>query len=518
MQVRINEITRRYFMPSCSQDHKRRLDDLTEQLFREYLDVAIAQAGCRQSDILCIRYLHCPICFESDKTDIELFQDWLAQLVQSLQRLFAKPDNSLWLRFPSQIEALKSVARSLAVNNMALSWAWQQMGIISRSDPTVTALKNQWLDYLWRNPQWAEATVSALVQEGTIEHLIRTKVLSVEDLLKLSTLAAKLLHDTHDFSDLAARLSLMHHLRAKPLIEPAVQFLSDNEINRLLALWSVLYPHESLANSFTLPSVELVKRVKVLSLLLLLKGNWFRQLRQADQPTLLNQLHTILTAAILPETVASLSEGQRDPEASSPATTGQESYQNASFINSRCLVEGVEEILPLVSQYGGLLFLLNVLNQARWRTGLEQLFAVIPTSAEEILEVLAIKMLSELKDDPVLAIFCGTLFAGQNKPNKGQTAGINQQALDQNSLQQISNFAQQLIETVVLLFEANPLASPSTLFLQLCQRKVRIESRPGWVNVFFKLGSIDTRVRAVGLDLDPDFVPWLGYVVKFYYE
>ena len=39
----------------------------------------------------------------------------------------------------------------------------------------------------------------------------------------------------------------------------------------------------------------------------------------------------------------------------------------------------------------------------------------------------------------------------------------------------------------------------------------------GSIEVRFPLSAVDTRVRRAGLDLDPDFVPWLGCVVRFSY-
>lgn len=52
-----------------------------------------------------------------------------------------------------------------------------------------------------------------------------------------------------------------------------------------------------------------------------------------------------------------------------------------------------------------------------------------------------------------------------------------------------------------------------------------IVRRAGWlyttrthVDVFFDLSQADVRIRRLGLDLDPGWVPWLGRVVTFYYE
>jgi hypothetical protein len=49
--------------------------------------------------------------------------------------------------------------------------------------------------------------------------------------------------------------------------------------------------------------------------------------------------------------------------------------------------------------------------------------------------------------------------------------------------------------------------------------------RPGWVSwskthveVRMPLNGVDLRIRRAGLDLDPGWVPWLGRVIRFYYE
>jgi hypothetical protein len=51
----------------------------------------------------------------------------------------------------------------------------------------------------------------------------------------------------------------------------------------------------------------------------------------------------------------------------------------------------------------------------------------------------------------------------------------------------------------------------------LWRRRATIVSDPGWVEATFPLETVDTRVRRVGLDLDPGFVWWLGAVVRFRY-
>jgi hypothetical protein len=51
----------------------------------------------------------------------------------------------------------------------------------------------------------------------------------------------------------------------------------------------------------------------------------------------------------------------------------------------------------------------------------------------------------------------------------------------------------------------------------LWRRPATVVAEPGWIEAVFSLDDVDTRVRAVGLDLDPGFVWWLGAVVRFRY-
>jgi len=52
---------------------------------------------------------------------------------------------------------------------------------------------------------------------------------------------------------------------------------------------------------------------------------------------------------------------------------------------------------------------------------------------------------------------------------------------------------------------------------ELIARPAEVRFERGWIEVRFPLSAVDTRVRRAGLDLDPDFVPWLGCVVRFSY-
>jgi hypothetical protein len=53
---------------------------------------------------------------------------------------------------------------------------------------------------------------------------------------------------------------------------------------------------------------------------------------------------------------------------------------------------------------------------------------------------------------------------------------------------------------------------------RICRRPAEILADPGWIEVRYPLSTLSTQVRRAGLDLNPDWLPWLGVVVRLGYE
>jgi hypothetical protein len=52
---------------------------------------------------------------------------------------------------------------------------------------------------------------------------------------------------------------------------------------------------------------------------------------------------------------------------------------------------------------------------------------------------------------------------------------------------------------------------------RVIRRPARIVADPGWFEVRFALDDVSIEVRRAGLDVDPNWVPWLGIVLRFAY-
>ncbi|MEW5770354.1 MAG: hypothetical protein AB1831_08305 [Pseudomonadota bacterium] len=51
----------------------------------------------------------------------------------------------------------------------------------------------------------------------------------------------------------------------------------------------------------------------------------------------------------------------------------------------------------------------------------------------------------------------------------------------------------------------------------VCRRPGHLRVQPGWVEVVMPLDDVDTRIRRLGLDLDPGWLPWFGYALRYRY-
>jgi hypothetical protein len=59
---------------------------------------------------------------------------------------------------------------------------------------------------------------------------------------------------------------------------------------------------------------------------------------------------------------------------------------------------------------------------------------------------------------------------------------------------------------------------PEPRLQAVCQRPGRLRFEPGWIELHLRLDQADTRIRRLGLDVDPGYLPWLGCVVRIHYD
>lgn len=501
-QVNIQHLMRRYHLQEGQGHLRPRLDDLTETLFREYLQDTLDSLAVRSNEIVCIRELYVPIKFTAGKTDFEIFEDWRNDLFHALRNQLVKRSSHQIVQYPSLIEALKSIARSLTLGLNNHHWAWNQIGITKGTDNCNNTIKVQWIDYLITHPELIIPVMKGLMSEDTFAVLIFKGVISAAELSQLTDACFRNLR-----------------LEVNWRIAPDVQFGSlYNKISRSNALKHLNDSHWiwTIITSFKSPSVVNLKReapdnTMIESLIKSLFWSIFEDKKGTAGARLLTRKNVEQHILTLAQWINNLDHMPTSVPLKEPVNKklplATELYSDQQIICPNSSQE------PLISEFGGLLFCLNALGQSETLARLQG-EELDDYSISQLLENLCWMWLPQSKGDAVVDVFSGRIF--ESRESMG-----NDQVLSETATESLANIAQQFKQTLsrtLANLEGADNDDGTQLFEIMCRRRVRIEAQPGWVNVFFELDSADSTIRSAGLDLDPDFVPWLGYTVKFYYE
>ena len=164
------------------------------------------------------------------------------------------------------------------------------------------------------------------------------------------------------------------------------------------------------------------------------------------------------------------------------------------------------------SEYGGLLFLLPLLEQVGVVDDIINAEQFGSRSLRWFLHFLALQLLPIQENDPAALAFCG-LRPDDPMPGKDEPG------LDQTEKRLVADWRLRIVKRLANLMNGNEQQrEPEWILQKVCCRNAKIIADPGWIDVIFSMREVVTEVRRAGLDLDPGFIPWLGVVIKFYYE
>jgi hypothetical protein len=169
--------------------------------------------------------------------------------------------------------------------------------------------------------------------------------------------------------------------------------------------------------------------------------------------------------------------------------------------------------VPLVrrqasTSFGGLLFLLGVVDDL----GLPAEMSTHPDLARRltrwVLHQLALTLVPAEADDPAVLAFVGL-------PPETEPPWLHEEPATVTEAVVIAAYAARVREAVR---ERLNRRDPDEALQFVCHRHAVIVADPGWIEVHFALTDVSVEIRRAALDLDPDYLPWLGVVVKFVYE
>lgn len=555
--VAIRRMHTRYRLPDGSADLRPRLDAIRTGLMEGALEAALAQARTGADEEVCVRSLRVAVRLRGARGDAALAADWAAAISQALTETLAKGGDQA-VRYGSRMHAWLDCALGVAHSDLRRAWAWRRLGLWQGTDQcspgaAATALTQG----LAMDPSAVVPVLVGLAVEGALVGLADRLDGADWVLLAISALDAHaaprgLLSPPAPAGDAApgqagtgdpdtgppgpADLGAADPLAGSPLL--ALRGLARPDRARALAVLILLAADPALGR-LGLAAAQ----VRVEALVRGLSG------RAAPEPTHAPESgpkgfwdpKPVAPAArtaepagerARPDRPASDSgdQGQpapaptpperpatdRDPwPPGSPRAAGSDADPAAAppAAPDPAQTEAEPES-PLAQRrrartdWGGLLLLLNVLGPA----GVLDMPSPLPPARtlRWSLHRLAQALAPVAPDDPAALAFAG-LAPGSRPPSLDAPAP---------SAPELAAIAA-LRERVALCLHAALGAGaedPESVLARVCRRPAEILADPGWIEVRFPLARVATEVRRAGLDLNPDWLPWLGAVVRFSYE
>jgi hypothetical protein len=161
----------------------------------------------------------------------------------------------------------------------------------------------------------------------------------------------------------------------------------------------------------------------------------------------------------------------------------------------------------LPTEHAGLLFLLNLLVEAGLPQQLAQDGMLAGCKLRVALDWLARIEFGVPENDVAIAAFCGV--APVALPGLREEAPSAEQ---ETTLHDMASVIRRLVARRLRRQDVNAAVN------WLLRRHGEVHFEPAWVTLYLPMTGLDTALRRAALDLNPDFLPWLGTVVRFVYE
>ncbi|HLT37285.1 MAG TPA: hypothetical protein VK034_13420 [Enhygromyxa sp.] len=557
----IDRLRLRYRIPPSWQDRRAELDRIREQVFGHALEAALAAEGLIGHEELCVRAINLPVRIDARLGRTAMVEQWTAALTRALVERLRAADPQVVVRYQSPLAALVDFARGVARGDLRRSWAWVSLGLVEAAaiERGPAALVESLVRTLLGRP---EAIVAVLIELARTPPILRRLAASLSPAHSRALAEAALARhglaraereqvlagrrdDERLVGDAVAvgltaalgRSAIVAALRdrltsrrpqtgddrrarelAAPLAARSVAAsFGDHEDEALVRAWVSL---AALGEAPQQAPRWLVEQASALSRLLARQPSIEadeledrpdprpRPGRDADR-------RRDRIAAEPPDAARDLAELDRadassdirEPEAEPEARPAVEPLQP-------WWEPGVAR-LGARTRFAGLLFLIPLMRSLdAWAT-LAALAARETRTGElrPLLHRLGRRLIgSEVADDdPALLAFVG--LPPDSPPPVLEPLPDALASLDAALDRQREAVIAALEQRLALLQERRG----EPLLAWLLAREAEVVADPGWIELRLQLRDVDPAIRRAGLDLDPDWLPALGVVVKFVY-
>lgn len=461
----IHRMRTRYRLPARDAAATRaRLDRVRAALLDDWLEATLEQAGVRGEEEVCIRRVAVAVRLAARHGDAALALAWSEAIAAAIRSQRAAGGAEV-IRYASRMQAWIDCADGVARGDLAHAWGWRQLG-------------------LWRggDDSGAAAATAELVRALAASPRVVVPVLvALSRTEALARLASRL--DAADWSALAAAALDAHG--APPALLDAPTAL----VPRALA-------NAAVAEGFA-------ARVLERSPLAIRSRLATASARAAAILVCLAHDPALSRAGVEParhavDAVAQAIADHIVPASAPPATETAAARDDAAAARARATGR---------TEWGGLLFLLHLLAPAGVLDALAGMDAA--RTLRWALHQLATALAPVEARDAAALAFAG-LAPDAAPPSEGEPpATAAEQAM-------IAELGERVTSRLRAALDAAD--EPATaLLVRVCRRPAEIVADPGWIEVRLPLSQVGTALRRAGLDLHPDWLPWLGAVVRFVY-
>jgi hypothetical protein len=480
--VRIAHLRRRYRMRAESGDERRRLDRVLQSAIDdELLDAALERAGIPTGEEVCIRQVDSVVRLDPAHPDARLAAKWCVALADAIaQRVNDRgPDV---VRYRTRHLALVDLACAATRGDLARAWAWRSLGIWRGADVLdVDEARREVVAALAREPRLAPRVLSVLARRGLLPLLVLSVRVEGWIALARASLVAWGVGES-----IAKRLLVAD---VDVAAEEGEGMASERIVSRA---WSTL---AHAASGWCELQVDHGRAARSLAVLTLLEV----------EPALVASERGVAVVRQLAQRLAM----RAAPTRVGPSTEKNVRVASGTRVDGFADESAEDGRARAATAWGGLLFLLHVIRALDLPATLLAVPALGARSLRWTLHQLAMLLVPVAEGDPAALAFAG-LAPGSRPPAMDEPPLATESAV-------LHSAHAAIIASLRAIMRATDEESATALVQRIASRSAEIVAEPAWIEIRLSAAEVSTSVRRAGLDLDPDWIPWLGVVVRFVY-
>ena len=493
-EITIDRAVVRYEMDAASRGQQPRFDRILAEDVGSGLETALDQVMWRlgRDAIVCVKRLEIALCLDLSAPDRVLADVWSDAVAAAVMDLFDRGGDDV-IVYRTLAQPLNELAEAALGGSDFRAWAWNQLGLWTSTDGAGPAGYTHALGRAARAlPRFApRVLVDAVRRDRTMLRrltddapAIARAVLCNAGLPELA--ATRLIED-----------AVANNLTLEPVGQgiPAWSRAEGGVIREALQFYQLPTPAArawaiiGLADS---EPVQLQRDTAAATVDNWLSGIGRRSAVRVEEPVETRPADVTWCDS---DTSGARSEDQ--------TLTPQPIDTAASAVLDDALPAEPTDVVPasdLVTEWGGLLFVLNLVDDA-------VLGMLASAPMRPALITTAALLTGAPEDDPGVQAFAGCLGTVGPSQLDSPVNGVDRR--DDLAMAGPRNAAASLRNRLADLGFTDAAC--------VMQRRAVLRAAPGWLEAEFSIDDVDLDVRRAGLDIDPDWLPWLGVVVTFRY-